>query len=281
MPQPARPRAVAARAAAGAAWPTSRSHQHHHEQGRREEPDDGIDLDGAAPPDPGHDERRRRRDDDLPQVAREIVGAERHPSRSRFVGLRHERGGERMLDARAESCHEEADEQRGEAAREPRDEEAEGGDRSARSEEARLAPALGHHARRDLKRRHAPAVDRPQQADLSVREAELARPDGEEHVDEVGEAVVDEVDRGGGAQHGPGAVAVGRGVRAHDGGGKSGRFSSARSCPARPDRRCRTICRPRRPRAHRGRLFHNDYAEGNALPGVAPSAAAIFRSWPA
>ena len=128
-----------------------------------------------------------------------------------------------MLDAGAEPGQHEAGEQRGEAARESGGEEAEGGDRGARGEEPRLAPALREDPRGDLKGGHAPAVYRPEQAHLAVGQAELRGPDREQEIDDVGEAVVHEVDGGGGGEHRAGASARGDLLPRRDRGGQPGR----------------------------------------------------------
>src|SRR5713101_7424367 len=111
-----------------------------------------------------------------------------------------------MLHARAEAARDQAAEEGEEASREARGHEAERGHRRARGEESRLAPALGEEPRGDLEGRHAPAVECAEEPDLGEVEAELARPHGQEDVEDVGEAVVDEVGAAGGAENGAGAA---------------------------------------------------------------------------
>ena len=295
MPQPARPRATAGAASSGRGVADVEMHQGHQEQCRREEADRGIALDGAAPADPGHDERHRRGDGDLPEVAREVIGAERHPPRPGLVGLRHERGGQRVLDAGAEPGQHQAGEQRGEAAREPGGEESEGGDRGARGEEPRLAPALREDPRGDLKGGHAPAVHRPEQAHLAVGQAELRGPDREQEIDDVGEAVVHEVDGGGGGEHRAGASARGGPLPRRNRGGQPGRASRALTPGVSPPEVRRGAPRRSPPRSSgylaasdsgraAGPLRASAHREGDCFTEItpramrSPSAAARWRS---
>src|SRR6185436_10632149 len=91
-----------------------------------------------------------------------------------------------------------------------------------RGEEAPLPPALGEEAGGDLEGGHAAAVRGLEQPDLGEGERELARPDREEQVEHVGEAVVHEVgeradgEDGGGPAHGCARRRGGR-RRAHAG----------------------------------------------------------------
>ena len=111
-----------------------------------------------------------------------------------------------MLHARAHASRDQAAEKREEASREACRHEAQRRHRRARGEQSRLAPALREEARGDLEDGHAPAVERAEEPDLREVEAELARPHGEEDVEDVGEAVVDEVNAAGGAEDGAGAA---------------------------------------------------------------------------
>src|SRR5947209_1784766 len=63
------------------------------------------------------------------------------------------------------------------------------------------AEALGEEAGRDLERRHAAGVRGADQADLRQRQPEFARPQRQEDVEGLGEAVVQEMDDGRGEEH--------------------------------------------------------------------------------
>ncbi len=111
-----------------------------------------------------------------------------------------------MLAAGAEAGHHEAGEQGDEAAGQAGDQEAESGDRGARHQQPRLAAALREDARGHLEGGHAPGVERLEQPDLREAQAELGRPHRQEHVQDVGEAVVDEVRPAGDGEDGAGAA---------------------------------------------------------------------------
>ena len=106
----------------------------------------------------------------------------------------------------------------------PGDQEAERGDRGARREQPRLAAALRENARRHLEGGHAAGVERLEQPDLREAQAELGRPDRQQHVQDVGEAVVDEVRPAGDGEDGAGAAGHRpRLFHIRDGAGKCGR----------------------------------------------------------
>ena len=129
-------------------------------------------------PSQGSGERHRRGHRDLAEVAGEVVGAERHAARPGLVGLRHERGRERVLAPGAE-------------ARQP------GGRRGARRSlpvspatrkpsAVTAVPAASSRASPQRSARmpaghleggHAAGVERPEQPDLREAQAELGRPD--------------------------------------------------------------------------------------------------------
>src|SRR3972149_3526794 len=101
---------------------------------------------GPPPPPPAAQGGRGRRHDrpgDLPEIPREVVGAERGPAKTRLVGLRDERRGERVLDARAEAGEQEHEEERREARDARGHAEAEGRQRGAGGGGAALGPAPG------------------------------------------------------------------------------------------------------------------------------------------
>src|SRR5262249_30625720 len=93
-------------------------------------------------------------------------------------------------------------EQRHEAAGPSRRDEAERRGRGAERQEPALAEALGEEAGRNLERRHTARVCGADQADLRKRETELARPEWEEDVERLREAVVQEMDRRRGDENG-------------------------------------------------------------------------------
>src|SRR5215510_9717376 len=100
-----------------------------------------------------------------------------------------------MLRRRAETPDEETHEQPREPPGQAGGDETEGRDRGARGEKPRLAPSLGKEAGGNLAARHPAAVGGLEQADLGEVQTELRAPDGQEHVDDVGEAVVNEMGR--------------------------------------------------------------------------------------
>jgi len=147
-----------------------------------------------------------------------------------------------VLDARAEPGGDETAEERRVASREARRDEAERRGGRARREQPGLAPALREETGRDLERGHAVAVGRAQQADLRKGEAELPRPDREEDVEDVREAVVDEVRAAGGTEHGPGAAGHAPDCST---GAEPGAIRARRRCPSRVRRRLRGRARAR------------------------------------
>ncbi len=76
-------------------------------------------------------------------------------------------------------------------------------DRRAHDQEPPLAPALGEDSGWDLREGHAGGVDRLDDADPGECQPELARPQGEQHVENVGEPVVEDVGERGRDKHGP------------------------------------------------------------------------------
>src|SRR5215831_1977523 len=111
-----------------------------------------------------------------------------------------------MVHAGTEPGHEEAAEERQVASREAGGDEAQRGGRRARGEETCLAPALGEQPSGDLEGGHGAAVHGAEETDLGEGEAELAGPHGKEDVQDVGEAVVDEMRAAGGAEDGAGSA---------------------------------------------------------------------------
>ena len=183
------------------------------EQHQREDADAGddraIEHDAAAPADGDDAETDGGRDRHLADVAGEIVDAERGPSRRGHVGARDQRRGDRVLHGRADPRQQDqaadgrvALGRRQQGKGEPREERS-------RDQQRPLAHPLRQHARRQLQERQRRRVGHAQGADLHVGEAEGLRPDGEQHVKGVADAVVHEVDGAGGRQR----AAPGRGPR--------------------------------------------------------------------
>jgi hypothetical protein len=108
-----------------------------------------------------------------------------------------------MLHARAEPRQREQQQQRDEAcgAGRNRDERARRHER-AEHEQTALAEALREQPGGNLEGGHAARVGRPDEAHLPQRQAKLRRPHREQHVEDLGEAVVHEVHGAGGGQHG-------------------------------------------------------------------------------
>src|SRR5581483_10805408 len=142
-------------------------------------------------------------------VPREVVGAGRGPPPAGLVSLRDERGGERVLDAGAQPGEQQDAEERPEAPGSGDGHVAGGGERRAGGEEPPLAHPLGQHARRHLEESHAARVRGPGRADLGEGQPELARPQRQEDVEEVGEGVVEEVGAARGREHAPRAAVDG------------------------------------------------------------------------
>ena len=110
-----------------------------------------------------------------------------------------------MLHAGSEPGDQEHEQQGEEATGQTGDDEPARRDRRPRGEQTPLAPPLGEQPRGNLECGHAAAVGGPDDADLCEGQPELARPDRQEHVEDVRESVVDEVDAAGGGQHRAGA----------------------------------------------------------------------------
>ena len=203
MPQPPPPAPRSAMAVSAVPAPI-RTEGEGDEDGARQA-QDGVDAAREPPADRARRKGHGGRHGDLPQVAREVVGPERRPPRTGLVRSRDERRGQRVLDAGAEPRHEEERREREHPGRERRDAEiAEGRHGRAHHQEPPLAPALGEDAGRDLRERHAGGVDGLEDADAGQRQAELRRPEGQEDVEHVGEAVVEDVGERRREEDGPG-----------------------------------------------------------------------------
>src|SRR5262249_14584612 len=133
-------------------------------------------------------------DGDLAEIPGEVVSPERRAPRAGLVRAGDQGRGQGMLDARAQAGHQEEGRQREHPARGRRNGQIpEGRDRGPDHEEPPLAPALGEEAGRDLGERHARRVHGFEDADGGERELELRRPEREEDVEDVREAVVEDV----------------------------------------------------------------------------------------
>ena len=162
--------------------------------------DDTVEDDAAAPAD-GHDaEPHGRRDNHLAHIADEIVDAERGAAGRGGIDLRDQRRGDRVLDRRADAGQQNEGTQRGIALGRRQQCEGDAGKHGAGRQQRALADPLGQHAGRQLQKRHGGGVGHAQGADLHVAEAEGLRPDGQQHVEGVGNAVVHEVRGAGGRE---------------------------------------------------------------------------------
>src|SRR5262249_35309637 len=97
----------------------------------------------------------------------------------------------------------------------------------------RPAP-LGQEARRYLKERHAAGVGGPDDTDLGEAQPEFVRPQRQEHVEDVREAVVHEVDGGSGGENRPGARDHGAIIRQAPAPFKAGADASPPWCKTYP-----------------------------------------------
>lgn len=111
-----------------------------------------------------------------------------------------------MLGACAQAADHQKNEERNESRRGADAEKADGREERSGGQDARLAPAFRQVPRRDLEQGERPGVSGPQQADLREGEGELARPHGEENVQEVGTSVVQEVDGAACGERGAGTL---------------------------------------------------------------------------
>ena len=106
----------------------------------------------------------------------------------------HRRAGAREQDERA---------QRRVALRCRQQGEGDAGQHGAAGQQRALAHPFGQHARRQLQERHGGGIGHAQGADLDVAEPERLRPDRQQHVERIGDAVVHEVRGAGGRERAP------------------------------------------------------------------------------
>ncbi len=135
----------------------------------------------------------------LPRSPGEIVTGERLARPDAGESLRHQSGADGVLHAGAKA----ADHQRGEQHPEPDagagDEIADPGQRGAEAEDQRPTKALGDRPGRDLEPGHRPDIERAQQTNRGVVEAELRLPQRQQHVEQIGIAVVQDMGAAGDA----------------------------------------------------------------------------------
>ena len=67
---------------------------------------------------------------------------------------------------------------------------ADAGERGAGGQQRRAADPLGEQAGGHLKPGHRPGIERAQDADLGIAEAELRLPQRQQHIEQVGKAVM-------------------------------------------------------------------------------------------
>src|SRR5512140_212112 len=99
-----------------------------------------------------------------------------------------------MLGGGAQAADHQKHDERNEPSRGANAEKTDGREERSGGQDARLAPAVRQVPRRDLEKGEGARVSGAQQADLREGEGELARPHGEENVQEIGASVVQEVD---------------------------------------------------------------------------------------
>ena len=100
-----------------------------------------------------------------------------------------------MLDGRADAAEQDEGTQHRVALGRRQQREGDAREHGAGGQQRALADPLGQHAGRQLQAGHGGGIGHAQRADLHVAEAERLRPDGQQHVEGVGNAVVHEVRR--------------------------------------------------------------------------------------
>jgi hypothetical protein len=98
-----------------------------------------------------------------------------------------------MLHARAAAGEQQCHDQRAKTVAEAGGEKSRCRDRGARGKRDLAAEPLGDEAGRQLQPRHRADIERAQQADLGVAEPELRLPDRQQHIEQVGVAIVQRV----------------------------------------------------------------------------------------
>ncbi len=91
-------------------------------------------------------QREEGRQQDLPDVAREIVGAERGARAGTVIGGGHEAGADRMLGTGAEARQNQSRDHAVKRAAQPRERVAAGNQQRAEGEDTHAAEALGQQA---------------------------------------------------------------------------------------------------------------------------------------
>ncbi len=167
-----------------------RDHQRHHHAERRHRPQ------GMAPRHEGDQQRDGRRQRGFPQVAREVVDAER-PARLAPIHARDGTRGQRMLRARAAAGDGQRHAQAQQAARHAGKGITERGQQGAEHQRGARAEHGGDAPRRQLQGRHGAGIDAAQDRQRAVVEAKIRLPDRQQGVDHVGVAVVQRMRRTG------------------------------------------------------------------------------------
>ena len=115
-----------------------------------------------------------------------------------------------MLRAGAEAADDQCHHQHGEAGTGAGQQIADAGERGAERQDGRRAEPLGQQRGRDLEARHGAGKQAAQQAELRIAESELGLPDRQQHINEIGVAVVQCVRAAGDCRSTP-LVTLGRG----------------------------------------------------------------------
>ena len=195
----------------------------------RAEDEDAHALRRPAPSRPRGHQRHKRRPGHLAEVSREVVGPESDAAASFFVRSGDEGGAQGMLRPGPQAADHQERQERNKSSRRADAEESDRGEERSGGQHPGFAPAFGEEPRGNLEQGQRAGVPGAEQPHLRKGERELARPHREERVEEIGTAVVQEVD---GAARGQCRAGV---TLTH--GGDS--FNRAANCQARP-RDCAT-----------------------------------------
>lgn len=132
----------------------------------------------------------RGRQRHLAEIAGEIVAGECGARALAGKGARDEVGGDRMLHARPDAADHQRYGQHCKPGAGAGREIADAGKRRAERQQRRPAQPFGEEARRHLKARHRPGIERAQDADLRIAEAKFRLPQREQHIEEIGKTVM-------------------------------------------------------------------------------------------
>ena len=198
--------------------------EHQKDADSRAEDEDAHALRRPAPSRPRGHQRHKRRPGHLAEVSRKVVGPQSDAAASFFVCSGDQRGAQGMLRPGPQAADHQERQERNKSSRRADAEESDRGEERSGGQHPGFAPAFGEEPRGNLEQGQRAGVPGAEQPHLRKGERELTRPHREERVEEIGTAVVQEVD---GAARGQGRARV---ALAH--GGDS--FNRAANCQARP-----------------------------------------------